>query len=195
MKNKTIEVLSTEQSKDSKTLAEEIIKEINSARYNPEKYLTKVQNWKKHIKPKFNILHVNDRQVYINDIEQCFEELIQYLTFVKSMPKFKQYEPLFCTTYEFVNIITTHPYNDELIFKNAPDLEKRLKKNGIVFGVIAECIEYGLDDAEAIVLKLLLDEKNDKMDRSILFNSYLRNIGVSCYVLNSEVTITVLNFS
>jgi len=195
MKNKSIEVLSTEQSKDSKSLADDIIKEINSARYNPEKYLTKVHNWKKQIKTKVNILHINDRQVYINDIEQCFEELIQYLTFVKSMPKFKQYEPIFNSTDEFINIVTTHPYNEELICKNIPDLEKRLKKNGIVYGVIAECVEYGLDDAEAIVLKLLLDEKNDKMDRSILFNSYLRNIGVSCYVLNSEVTITVLNFS
>lgn len=195
MKNKTNEVLYTEQSKESKSLVEEIIKEINSARYNPEKYLTKVNNWKKQIKPKFNILHINDKQIVINDIEQCFEELIQYLCFVKSMPKFKPYEPLFNSTDEIMNIITAHPYNEELLSKNIPDLEKRLKKNGIVYGVIAECIEYGLDDAEAIVLKLLLDEKNDKMDRSILFNSYLRNIGVSCFVLNSEVTITLLNFS
>lgn len=195
MKNRTPEVLTTETTTDDKSLCDEIVKEINLVRTNPERYLAKAQAWQKTIKPKLNTVLINDKPIVVNDIDQCYEDLINYLSFVKSMPKLLIYDALVNCADEFINTISNHPYNEENLQKNSVDFEKRVRKFGIVSGTIAELVEYGSGDAEAIVLKFLLDEKGDKTERSIIFNNNIKYIGVSSIIVNSEVTVSVLNFS
>ena len=145
MKNKFPDTCQTITITEEKSLYEEIVIEINFARSDPEQYLEKVVFWRKTVKPKYNFVIVNDKQVVINDIEQCFDDLINYLSFVKAMNKVQLNDTLNSCADEMLSIISSSPYNEENLSKNIVDLEKRLKKKGILHGVIAESVEYGID--------------------------------------------------
>ena len=196
MKNKNNDyTLNTINSDNSSSLEEEIINEINYVRTSPDEYLIKIQSLRKNIKPKCNYLQINDKLIIINDIERCFDDLIQFLSNMKNLNKLVSYEQVTKCSLEFISSVKLYHSNEEDLIKNSLDLEKRMRKIGILNGIIAECIEYGSNDPEIIVLKLLLDEKNDKTDRSIILHNALKYIGVSCIVLNDEITISVLDFS
>ena len=197
MKNKSQNTLENDgPSINLRSLSEEIVKEINLARCFPEKYLEKVKLLRENINEKFNMVIVNNKQqLFLNNIQTLFDDLIIYLSKMKSVIKLQCNEILSNCSEEFAKNTKSFHLNEKNLMKNTIDFEKRLRKNGILNGLFAECIDYGLCDAESIVLKLLLDEDNDKVERNILFNNSLKYIGVSCANLSPEITISVLNMS
>jgi len=85
--------------------------------------------------------------------------------------------------------------NEDTIKKHTVDLDNRLKKHGVLNGIAGELIDYGANDPEIIVMKLILDESTDKLDRSILFNSSFKFVGITSAEIEDNHNITIVNIS
>ena len=179
-------------------LIKEIGDEINLVRTKPEKYLTKLKNFRKGISEKDNSINVNGETLIFEDIENQFEDLVKFLEKLTPLQPLFENELLINSSEELIETIKKYESKDDTIISNyIIDLSNRLKKYGIINGAIGEIIDVGwIDSAEVIVLKLLLDENQDKSERNLILNENIRYYGGSNYDFNLlESMITSLNFS
>ena len=179
-------------------LIKEIGDEINLVRTKPEKYLTKIKNFRKGISEKDNSINVNGETLIFEDIENQFEDLVKFLEKLTPLQPLFENELLINSSEELIETIKKYESKDDTIISNyIIDLSNRLKKYGIINGAIGEIIDVGwIDSAEVIVLKLLLDENQDKSERNLILNENIRYYGGSNYDFNLlESMITSLNFS
>ena len=192
------EVLKKTESRFSHFI-KEVVEEINYVRTQPLDYVKNLNNLKKYMSGKDNLIQTTNKEILIiDDIEVQFEELIKVLSKQAPLQALLENEFLVNSAEEFISTIQKHEKKDQNQITNyIIDLSNRLKKSGIINGVIGEIIDVGLiENVELIVLKILIGEKNDKSERNLILSDKIRYIGGSYFDFNFlDCLILTLNFS
>ena len=168
-------------------LIKEVIDEIHFVKSSPEEYLKKLKEFRKNISAKDNSIQTFNQEILIiEEVEHQYEGLLKLLTNLEPLEALIENEFLNKSTEEFIATLQKYEKKEETIIANyIIDLSNRLKKNGIINGAIGEIIDVGvIDNAELIVLKLLLDDKDDKSERNLILNEKIRYIGGSYFDFN-----------
>jgi len=179
-------------------LIKEVIDEINLVRTNPQDYIKKLKELRKYVIPKENIFQNNKDIIVIPDLEKRYDELIIYLSQVTPLESLLVNEYLINSTDELINILHKNEKKEENHIANLIlDVSVRLKKHGIINGAVGEIIDIGnSENAELVVFKLLMDEKDDKSERNLIFNSRIKYVGGSYYESSiRDNIILAINFS
>jgi hypothetical protein len=176
----------------------DVIDEINLVRTNPQDYVKKLKELRKYVFSKENIFQNKKDIIVIPDLEKRYDELVSYISQLTPLEALVVNEYLINSTDELINILQKNEKKDENIITNSIlDASIRLKKHGIINGIVGEIIDIGSsENAEFVVLKLLIDEKDDKSERNLIFNSRIKYIGGSYYESSFQDNIILaLNFS
>ena len=164
---------------------EDVIKEINTARENPQQYINKLEEIKKSLPSK------SEKYLYIDNIPFIYQNLYSSIenaiTFLRSQKKLnklienKQLS-LCCQELKENLIINNCDKNIDTKF------EERCNKYGKAFGENYEIISYNLFDPEFIVINLILgDNDSTKFGRKILFNPDIKYIGLDSHFDNINI--------
>ena len=170
---------------------EDVIKEINTARENPQQYINKLEEIKKSLPSK------SEKYLYIDNIPFIYQNLYSSIenaiTFLRSQKKLnklienKQLS-LCCQELKENLIINNCDKNIDTKF------EERCNKYGKAFGENYEIISYNLFDPEFIVINLILgDNDSTKFGRKILFNPDIKYIGLDSHFDNINI-FCIINF-
>lgn len=185
-------------------LANSILEEINYARVYPMKYYNKLAEWSRCIKDD------DKKENYVLDIPNKtnmkivdVSNYISAMKFVRGRVPSSPLNTLDClvnSTADYLAILQmnhdgkTKQGNKYLQTKD--EFVKRLIRFGNPQGIIGQSIDIGTLDPELLVLKLILDEESgeSKPNRSLIFNSKIKLIGISCGILpSSQEPITIID--
>jgi hypothetical protein len=144
-----------------------IIKEINTIRESPVDYAKTLSSWRKYLRNGFLKIP------YKPDIEvssSCFDSVVKQLNETPALPLLTELAELSKCCNDLVTRLQMH---DGLEFP-IPPIDKRLSRYGCPIGIFEEIIEYGTNDLDALMLRLLFDNSI----RSALLKSKLKYIGI-----------------
>jgi hypothetical protein len=171
-----------------------VVKFLNWIRSNPSQYISKLKILRDKLsntRPAKLIL--NGQEILLNEGKSLFDELISQLRVTKSLSPITNLTSLSKAAEDF---LVQLQMNDKVENLQLPGLLSRVRKYGTPAGFLAECIDYSTEDAECLLLKLLLNDGDpNRTDRYILLSPSSKFAGICSLVTpSSSVVVTVLEF-
>ena len=164
---------------DYDKLEADLFKLHNEVRQNPQSFIPKLKSVLTCFKNK--IYHIpGEEPIQTFEGSQAVKEAIQFLKTQKPVPELIFSEQLQKACRDHVDDIgpkglTTHEGSD------GKNLSDRIERYGEWDGATAENLEFGLKNAENIMLNLLInDGVQERYQRSNLFHPELKYVGIAC---------------
>ncbi len=175
-----------------------LIREINIARTNPQAYLHKFQE----------ILDIDDDEItityqgYTTIINDGKEAILEAMEFLQDQPKLEPFavvEGLSKSAEELLSFLILHDgmtSKDNDLSNRKYSLDYRINNYGDTLGELNEIIDYGNFNPEMLILGIIISDGEEvKREREILFSKKLKYIGVASNILPSDRVCTVFNFA
>jgi uncharacterized protein YkwD len=164
---------------DYEKLEEDLFKLHNQVRTNPQSFIPKLKSVLTCFKNK--IYHIpGEEPIQTFEGSQAVKEAIQFLKTQKPVQELKFSYQLQKACKDHVDDIgpkgiTTHEGSD------GKNLSDRIERYAEWDGATAENLEFGLKNAENIMLNLIInDGVQERYQRSNLFHPELKFVGISC---------------
>ena len=180
---------------DLNTFNQEVLKEINELRENPQKYAEKLENIleiilkSKDIKEEKYLFLENIPFIY-NDLYGSLNDSIKFLKSQKKLSHLKEVK----TISENSCGILVNGFTENPNYKNSDkEFENRIKEIGKSFGENYEIINFYIFDPEFLIINLILsDAEKTKFTRKALFNPNIKYIGISSgFILPNKMCIII----
>lgn len=162
---------------DYEELEEEVFRQQNEIRTNPQSYIPKLKETLKHFRDK--ILHKpGEDPIQTYEGPDAVQEAIEFLKKQKPLPELEYSKEISQACRDHVNDIgprgqTTHEGIDG---KNISD---RIEKYCEWDGACAENLDFGFKNAENIIMNILIDDGvKERFQRINLFHPELKYVGV-----------------
>jgi len=174
----------------------EIFKLLNEFRKNPRTLSKHLENLKKYLDRKTNVLsEPNKIQVQMVEGEAVFNEAINFLNSITHLDALILDDRLCRSAME--HVLDIGPKG--LLSYQASDgtePEERISKFGNYIESLGENIDFGPNDAMGVLISLTLDDgENDRPHRENLFKSEYKKIGIACGPHKTEYQMCVMDFA
>ena len=179
---------------DLKQLSEELFKEHNNLRKNPQSYIERLTKIENYYKDKI-FRHPNEIPI---ETYEGPEGVKNAIAFLKNQPPVKELiysESLSKSALDHANDIGKQGlHNHE--GSNGSLLSDRIEKYTEWDGAIAESLQFCYKYAENIIISLIIDDgSTEKHQRENLFNEEFQYIGIGCAKHKTFKLCTVFNYA
>ena len=179
---------------DFKQLSEELFKEHNNLRKNPQSYiekLTKIENYYKDT----IFRHPNEIPIETYEGPEGIKNAIEFLKNQKPVKELIYSESLSKSALDHANDIGKQGlHNHE--GSNGSLLSDRIEKYTEWDGAIAESLQFCYKYAENIIISLIIDDgSKEKHQRENLFSEEFQYIGIGCAKHKMFKLCTVFNYA
>ena len=175
-------------------LENEIVKEINFARKNPQKYASFLVQLKQYYVGKL-IQRQGEATIITNEGVSAVDEAIRFLNAAKSIPSIRCSKGMSLAAKDHVEAqgpTGAIGHKDQ----NGSQPWDRVNRYGTWQKRIGENISYGRDNARDIVMGLIIDDGvPDRGHRKNIFNSEFRVVGVAYGYHATYRSVCVINFA
>lgn len=183
--------------------AKDVLEEINIARTNPQKYVSKLDNILRENFDDFDpfTMCINGYPKSLKEGRIAVKEAIRFLKKQKPLNSLKTAEGLKKSAEDLVNIMCLHDGDpsmivSQLLNKKREEVVFRLNKYGIALGDTDEIVDYGNFDAEFAVISLIIcDGDSERINRELFFNPNYKFAGVASGIMPSETIATAITLA
>ncbi len=164
---------------DLKQLSEELFKEHNNLRKNPQSYIERLTKIENYYKDKI-FRHPNEIPIETYEGPEGVKNAIEFLKNQKPVKELIYSESLSKSALDHANDIGKQGlHNHE--GSNGSLLSDRIEKYTEWDGAIAESLQFCYKYAENIIISLIIDDgSTEKHQRENLFNEEFQYIGIGC---------------
>ena len=153
-----------------------LIKEINILRTNPKKYAEKVQNFTKYFKGKVLRIPGTNSGIRTEEGVDAYNEAVTFLNKQKSIDPLQPSKGMCKIAEDLLHEIQNRDPGD----LNNIDMETIISKYGNFCGNFARAIDFGGENAENVVVNLLVsDGDKSRSQRQTLLSTDLKCFGVA----------------
>ena len=179
---------------DLKQLSEELFKEHNNLRKNPQSYIEKLTKIENYYKDKI-FRHPNEIPIETYEGPEGVKNAIEFLKNQKPVKELIYSESLSKSALDHANDIGKQGlHNHE--GSNGSLLSDRIEKYTEWDGAIAESLQFCYKYAENIIISLIIDDgSTEKHQRENLFNEEFQYIGIGCAKHKTFKLCTVFNYA
>ena len=176
--------------------AKNIFNLINKFRANPRELARHLEQLKKYLDIKTNILSEPDKiQIQMVEGEDIFNEAINYLNNLRPLQPFQWEEALAKSAQEHVDDIGPKGL---LLYQSSDgtEPEERISKYGDYIESLGENIDFGPNDAIGVIVSLTLDDgEEERPHRENLFKNDYKKIGIACGPHQTEFQMCVMDLA
>ena len=179
---------------DFKKLAEELFKEHNKLRKNPQSYIDKLTKAENFYKDKI-FRHPNEIPIETYEGLEGIKNAIEFLKKQSPVKELIYSNLLSKSALDHANDIGKQgSYNHE--GSNGSLLSDRIEKYTEWDGAIAESLQFCYKNAENIIMSLIIDDgSKEKHQRENLFSQEFKYIGIGCAKHKTFKLCTVFNYA
>ena len=179
---------------DLKQLSEELFKEHNNLRKNPQSYIERLTKIENYYKDKI-FRHPNEIPIETYEGPEGVKNAIEFLKNQKPVKELIYSESLSKSALDHANDIGKQGlHNHE--GSNGSLLSDRIEKYTEWDGAIAESLQFCYKYAENIIISLIIDDgSTEKHQRENLFNEEFQYIGIGCAKHKTFKLCTVINYA
>ncbi len=179
---------------DLKQLSEELFKEHNNLRKNPQSYIERLTKIENYYKDKI-FRHPNEIPIETYEGPEGVKNAIEFLKNQKPVKELIYSESLSKSALDHANDIGKQGlHNHE--GSNGSLLSDRIEKYTEWDGAIAESLQFCYKYAENIIISLIIDDgSTEKHQRENLFNEEFQYIGIGCAKHKTFKLCTVFNYA
>ena len=179
---------------DLKQLSEELFKEHNNLRKNPQSYIERLTKIENYYKDKI-FRHPNEIPIETYEGPEGVKNAIEFLKNQKPVKELIYSESLSKSALDHANDIGKQVlHNHE--GSNGSLLSDRIEKYTEWDGAIAESLQFCYKYAENIIISLIIDDgSTEKHQRENLFNEEFQYIGIGCAKHKTFKLCTVFNYA
>ena len=185
-----------EEKEDYVEKAKNIFNLINKFRANPRELARHLEQLKKYLNIKTNILSEPDKiQIQMVEGEDIFNEAINYLNNLRPLQPFQWEEALAKSAQEHVDDIGPKGL---LLYQSSDgtEPEERISKYGDYIESLGENIDFGPNDAIGVIVSLTLDDgEEERPHRENLFKNDYKKIGIACGPHQTEFQMCVMDLA
>ena len=185
-----------EEKEDYVEKAKNIFNLINKFRANPRELARHLEQLKKYLDIKTNILSEPDKiQIQMVEGEDIFNEAINYLNNLRPLQPFQWEEALAQSAQEHVDDIGPKGL---LLYQSSDgtEPEERISKYGDYIESLGENIDFGPNDAIGVIVSLTLDDgEEERPHRENLFKNDYKKIGIACGPHQTEFQMCVMDLA
>ena len=185
-----------EEKEDYVEKAKNIFNLINKFRANPRELARHLEQLKKYLDIKTNILSEPDKiQIQMVEGEDIFNEAINYLNNLRPLQPFQWEEALAKSAQEHVDDIGPKGL---LLYQSSDgtEPEERISKYGDYIESLGENIDFGPNDAIGVIVSLTLDDgEEERPHRENLFKNDYKKIGIACGPHQTEFQMCVMDLA
>ena len=169
--------------------------EHNKIRQNPKSYIPILKNVLKMYRTN-NILHFyNEHPFKTYEGRQLALETISFLENQKSVNSLIYSQPLSISSHNHAVDLGTHNLNSH-IGSNNLTLRERVEKYTEWNGLLIESIEFGINNPEYIICKLIMcDGIKERFQRLNVFNEHIKYIGIGICKHVKYGNVIVINYA
>ncbi len=169
--------------------------EHNKIRQNPKSYIPILKNVLKMYRTN-NILHFyNEHPFKTYEGRQLALETISFLENQKSVNSLIYSQPLSISSHNHAVDLGTHNLNSH-IGNNNLTLRERVEKYTEWNGLLIESIEFGINNPEYIICKLIMcDGIKERFQRLNVFNEHIKYIGIGICKHVKYGNVIVINYA
>ena len=169
--------------------------EHNKIRQNPKSYIPILKNVLKMYRTN-NILHFyNEHPFKTYEGRQLVLETISFLENQKSVNSLIYSQPLSISSHNHAVDLGTHNLNSH-IGSNNLTLRERVEKYTEWNGLLIESIEFGINNPEYIICKLIMcDGIKERFQRLNVFNEHIKYIGIGICKHVKYGNVIVINYA
>ena len=169
--------------------------EHNKIRQNPKSYIPILKNVLKMYRTN-NILHFyNEHPFKTYEGRQLALETISFLENQKSVNSLIYSQPLSISSHNHAVDLGTHNLNSH-IGSNNLTLRERIEKYTEWNGLLIESIEFGINNPEYIICKLIMcDGIKERFQRLNVFNEHIKYIGIGICKHVKYGNVIVINYA
>jgi hypothetical protein len=169
--------------------------EHNKIRQNPKSYIPILKNVLKMYRTN-NILHFyNEHPFKTYEGRQLALETISFLENQKSVNTLIYSQPLSISSHNHAVDLGTHNLNSH-IGSNNLTLRERVEKYTEWNGLLIESIEFGINNPEYIICKLIMcDGIKERFQRLNVFNEHIKYIGIGICKHVKYGNVIVINYA
>ena len=154
----------------------DLAKEINSLRTNPKKYSEKVKSYTKYFKGKILKLPGTNAGIKTEEGVNAYNETINFLLKQPPIEPLELSKGMCKIASDLLYEVQNLDPNDI----NSIDMEKIISKYGNFYGNFARAIDYGGENAEQVMVNLLVSDGDpSRSQRESLLSNDLRKVGVA----------------
>ena len=179
---------------DFKQLSEELFKEHNNLRKNPQSYIEKLTKIENYYKDKI-FRHPNEIPIETYEGPEGIKNAIEFLKNQKPVKELIYSESLSKSALDHANDIGKQGlHNHE--GSNGSLLSDRIEKYTEWDGAIAESLQFCYKYPENIIISLIIDDgSKEKHQRENLFSEEFQYIGIGCAKHKMFKLCTVFNYA
>ena len=185
-----------EEKEDYVEKSKNIFNLINKFRANPRELARHLEQLKKYLDIKTNILSEPDKiQIQMVEGEDIFNEAINYLNNLRPLQPFQWEEALAKSAQEHVDDIGPKGL---LLYQSSDgtEPEERISKYGDYIESLGENIDFGPNDAIGVIVSLTLDDgEEERPHRENLFKNDYKKIGIACGPHQTEFQMCVMDLA
>ena len=159
------------------------VNELNLCRKNPQKYSTKIRSYENYFEKE--LLKIpNSTPIKTKEGYSAFEECAMFLDNLDSLNTLTLNEGLSYSCSEGCKNLLEYTNLTEV---DNLKIDENISKFGEIYGPFAQCIDFGTNNPEMLVILLLVDDGDvNRSNRLTLLNNHFKIIGF-CHKNNHEI--------
>lgn len=172
-----------------------IVRELNLARTNPQKYAQYVKDFRQRFRGTYYTLPGSRTRIVTTEGVAAVDEAIRFLSRQKRLSPVTRSTGLAKAAADLAKEQKRSGAVGH-VGKKSGDMEKRIDRHGTWHGTIGEIISYGPDEPRLVVMQLIIDDGvQDRGHRSNIFDPRFRQAGAACAAHPTLRTVCVIDLA